>query len=364
MVSRRYWNNSRRGMPTASSRRTMQAIIPMEDGLEQDEAPKREALLRDLGNALKEDATDACVENSLASPDNNSLAQPNLEPPSVDQDEFPTLTAAASIRTSKRGRRQQRPPVPTEFRVERSPQGINIPVSSSPTTSASSASNRSWADVVNPLGSSLPTKDSKLRTPILLSISRPSRSSTNSLPFGLVSGQDPTVQPDIRDSLTGELSHTSGTTSSSHSPIVAPHGRQRTHSLPSQYPNKPGYHTRQGSPIERPRTTICIPGSSGVPAVSNGFHMYSANHPTNRTFSSTSKKSLNVDSPSFTPAQLGAKKSNFSTNATPFTPRAAAASTNPPLQQDPGASLFKSSPFPEFAPQNNYDLNTVVCLEV
>ena len=45
----------------------------------------------------------------------------------------------------------------------------------------------------------------------------------------------------------------------------------------------------------------------------------------NRKFDTSSKKSLNVDSPSFTPAQLpGGKKSTFSTNATPFTPRGAA----------------------------------------
>ncbi|KAI1212791.1 uncharacterized protein F4807DRAFT_414463 [Annulohypoxylon truncatum] len=67
----------------------------------------------------------------------------------------------------------------------------------------------------------------------------------------------------------------------------------------------------------------------------------------------SAKKSLNVESPSFTPTQLGGKKSNFSTNATPFTPRGASAS----LQQDTGASLYKSAPFADFAPQN-YDLNT------
>ncbi|RYO81268.1 hypothetical protein DL766_007379 [Monosporascus sp. MC13-8B] len=71
-----------------------------------------------------------------------------------------------------------------------------------------------------------------------------------------------------------------------------------------------------------------------------------------------SKKSFNVDSPSFTPAQLpGGKKSTFSTNATPFTPRGAASTANPVLPQDTGASLFKSGQFSDFAPQN-YDLNT------
>ncbi|KAI2634720.1 hypothetical protein GGS26DRAFT_581572 [Hypomontagnella submonticulosa] len=76
---------------------------------------------------------------------------------------------------------------------------------------------------------------------------------------------------------------------------------------------------------------------------------------TNVFCSGSAKKSLNVDSPSFTPTQLGGKKSNFSTNATPFTPRGA--STTSTLQQDNGASLYKSAPFPDFAPQN-YDLNT------
>ncbi|KAI1080502.1 hypothetical protein F5B20DRAFT_580168 [Whalleya microplaca] len=70
----------------------------------------------------------------------------------------------------------------------------------------------------------------------------------------------------------------------------------------------------------------------------------------------SAKKSLNVDSPSFTPAQLGGKKSNFSTNATPFTPRGAATSTTTTLQQDTGTTLYKG-PFPDFTPQN-YDLNT------
>ncbi|KAI0384532.1 hypothetical protein F5Y04DRAFT_293365 [Hypomontagnella monticulosa] len=71
----------------------------------------------------------------------------------------------------------------------------------------------------------------------------------------------------------------------------------------------------------------------------------------------SAKKSLNVDSPSFTPTQLGGKKSNFSTNATPFTPRGASTTTASTLQQDNGASLYKPAPFPDFAPQN-YDLNT------
>ncbi|KAJ8125334.1 hypothetical protein O1611_g8306 [Lasiodiplodia mahajangana] len=70
------------------------------------------------------------------------------------------------------------------------------------------------------------------------------------------------------------------------------------------------------------------------------------------------KKSLNVDSPSFTPAQLGGKKSTFSTSATPFTPRGSSTTTaSPALQQDTGTNLFKSTQFADFS-QNNYDLNS------
>ncbi|TGJ83338.1 hypothetical protein E0Z10_g5418 [Xylaria hypoxylon] len=70
------------------------------------------------------------------------------------------------------------------------------------------------------------------------------------------------------------------------------------------------------------------------------------------------KKSLNVDSPSFTPAQLGGKKSTFSTNATPFTPRGGSTTTtSPSLQQDAGTTLFKPTQFSDFG-QNNYDLNS------
>ncbi|KAI1108848.1 hypothetical protein F5Y14DRAFT_445146 [Nemania sp. NC0429] len=80
----------------------------------------------------------------------------------------------------------------------------------------------------------------------------------------------------------------------------------------------------------------------------------------NRTnqVNSQPKKSLNVDSPSFTPAQLGGKKSGFSTNAIPFTPRGSSTTTvSPALQQDTGTTLFKPTQFPDFG-QNNYDLNT------
>ncbi|KAI0423810.1 hypothetical protein F5Y09DRAFT_178226 [Xylaria sp. FL1042] len=76
-------------------------------------------------------------------------------------------------------------------------------------------------------------------------------------------------------------------------------------------------------------------------------------------FRSQSKKSLNVDSPSFTPAQLGGKKSTFSTNAAPFTPRGASTTTttSPSLQHDSGTTLFKPTQFTDFT-QNNYDLNS------
>ncbi|KAI1101425.1 hypothetical protein F4804DRAFT_343975 [Jackrogersella minutella] len=90
-----------------------------------------------------------------------------------------------------------------------------------------------------------------------------------------------------------------------------------------------------------------------MPASSNHSHTTFHSDLANVYSSGGAKKSLNVESPSFTPTQLGGKKTNFSTNATPFTPRGASAS----LQQDTGASLYKSAPFADFAPQN-YDLNT------
>ncbi|KAI1423872.1 hypothetical protein F5Y12DRAFT_502854 [Xylaria sp. FL1777] len=92
------------------------------------------------------------------------------------------------------------------------------------------------------------------------------------------------------------------------------------------------------------------------------LQLFSIKHPSitiqlaNR-FSSPPKKSLNVDSPSFTPAQLGGKKSTFSTNAAPFTPRGGSTTTtSPSLQQESGTTLFKPTQFTDFT-QNNYDLN-------
>lgn len=89
------------------------------------------------------------------------------------------------------------------------------------------------------------------------------------------------------------------------------------------------------------------------------------NHDQNRNSNNSSdhslpKKSLNVDSPSFTPAQLGSKKSAFSTNAAPFTPRGGSTTTtSPSLQQESGTTLFKPTQFSDFT-QNNYDLNSAV----
>lgn len=100
----------------------------------------------------------------------------------------------------------------------------------------------------------------------------------------------------------------------------------------------------------------------------------------------SAKKSLNVDSPSFTPTQLqpGAKKFTFSSqaaNAAPFTPKAVGnscmfASESPnnrlgtltyreatpsTLTQDAEGSIFNPATIREFTPQSqnqNYDLNT------
>ncbi|KAI0395200.1 hypothetical protein F5Y17DRAFT_221510 [Xylariaceae sp. FL0594] len=73
---------------------------------------------------------------------------------------------------------------------------------------------------------------------------------------------------------------------------------------------------------------------------------------------SQSKRSLNVDSPSFTPTQLGAKKTNFSTSALPFTPRGnSAANTSPAIQQDTTANLFKATQFNDFN-HSNFDLSS------
>lgn len=94
------------------------------------------------------------------------------------------------------------------------------------------------------------------------------------------------------------------------------------------------------------------------------------------------KKSLNVDSPSFTPAQLqpGGKKSSFSSqaaNAVPFTPKAAPNGTlifprpvfpitgrssrvsSTALAQEAESSIFNPATIREFTPQSqNYELGT------
>ncbi|KXJ89408.1 PAB-dependent poly(A)-specific ribonuclease subunit PAN3, partial [Microdochium bolleyi] len=85
------------------------------------------------------------------------------------------------------------------------------------------------------------------------------------------------------------------------------------------------------------------------------------NHDQNKNSSNSmdaSKKSLNVESPSFTPAQLpGSKKTGFSTTAAPFTPRGPTAAT-PSLPPDSAQGLYKAgSGFTDFTSQN-YDLNT------
>ncbi|KAK7974262.1 hypothetical protein PG989_016110 [Apiospora arundinis] len=79
----------------------------------------------------------------------------------------------------------------------------------------------------------------------------------------------------------------------------------------------------------------------------------------------SAKKSLNVDSPSFTPTQLqpGAKKFTFSSqaaNAAPFTPKAAGNSSTPStLTQEAEGPMFNPATIREFTPQSqNYDLNT------
>ncbi|KAF7533632.1 hypothetical protein G7054_g6904 [Neopestalotiopsis clavispora] len=78
----------------------------------------------------------------------------------------------------------------------------------------------------------------------------------------------------------------------------------------------------------------------------------------------SAKKQLNVDSPSFTPAQLlgGTKKSTFSSqiaNATPFTPKGAANATAQAMHQDGDPGFLNPAAVREFTPQTqNYDLNT------
>lgn len=85
------------------------------------------------------------------------------------------------------------------------------------------------------------------------------------------------------------------------------------------------------------------------------------NHDQNKGSSNSTdsvKKSLNVDSPSFTPAQLqpGGKKSSFSSqaaNAVPFTPKAT------PNAQEAESSIFNPATIREFTPQSqNYELGT------
>lgn len=86
-------------------------------------------------------------------------------------------------------------------------------------------------------------------------------------------------------------------------------------------------HRSSSVPPRWPSPWIYIPQFSDVasPGYPASFHDSSTTYSAGlaNPLSSGSKKSLNVESPSFTPTQLGGKKSNFSTNATPFTPRGA-----------------------------------------
>ncbi|KAI1330045.1 PAB-dependent poly(A)-specific ribonuclease subunit PAN3 [Xylariaceae sp. FL0255] len=60
-------------------------------------------------------------------------------------------------------------------------------------------------------------------------------------------------------------------------------------------------------------------------------------------------KKLNVDSPSFTPAQPGAKKTNFSTSATPFTPRGASGTASASNSQPTSFNEFNTSHYDNLA---------------
>ncbi|KAI0600726.1 hypothetical protein F4775DRAFT_48537 [Biscogniauxia sp. FL1348] len=349
----------------------VRATLPMEVGIEQDEVPPREASLGGSGDAPREGDLNTCVEDSPATPNNNRIAPPNVWPSSLDQDGFPTLGAATSIQSSKPGRQQQRPPIPAEFRLGGSPQEISIPASFSPIGPTVSASKRLWADVVKPVSPDPSTQDSALKTVTTdarniqpLSPISPATRSGSRLVLKLKPKPKPIIVSGDLDPTTKESPSHTQDTSSSHFQITCPHvyqeqenfdaptpplsnssssnsapqqtkwdkqqshethSHQRVHSFPSRYPDESSCHTRQYSPTDRSQTTNMTTHSSGVPAMLKGFRKSSSSHSTNRLFSSTSKKSLNVDSPSFTPAQLGVKKSNFSTNAAPFTPRAAAA---------------------------------------
>lgn len=90
------------------------------------------------------------------------------------------------------------------------------------------------------------------------------------------------------------------------------------------------------------------------------------NHDPNRTLSAQTeslKKSLNVDSPSFTPSTLsvpgkGATISSQAANAAPFTPRAMASGTATPNSQlDAEPATFNPAAIREFTPSQSYDLS-------
>lgn len=76
------------------------------------------------------------------------------------------------------------------------------------------------------------------------------------------------------------------------------------------------------------------------------------------------KKSLNVDSPSFTPSTLAvpSKSSSISSqaaNAAPFTPRSLASGTATPNPQPEPQPTFNPAQIREFTPQN-YDVSDTV----
>ncbi|KAI1493231.1 hypothetical protein F5X96DRAFT_255119 [Biscogniauxia mediterranea] len=223
----------------------------MEGGVERDEVPPREVLLEDVGDVPKEGVLDTRVEDSSAIPNNNHIAQPNVASSSLDQDEFPTLAAAASIRKSKRERRQQRPPIPAEFRVGGSPQGIRIPVSFSPIVPAVSASNRSWADVVKPASPGSPTLDSSPKTANVEELGIQPLS-----PVSPPTSSDPV--PLLPDKSVSTSDSASKRTISNWQPSSDSCGHKRAHSVPSQYPNKINRHTPRISLTDRPQNTNTI----------------------------------------------------------------------------------------------------------
>ncbi|KAI1851981.1 hypothetical protein JX266_002834 [Neoarthrinium moseri] len=113
-----------------------------------------------------------------------------------------------------------------------------------------------------------------------------------------------------------------------------------------------------GSTVERARATRTPENPTPSAWTTSRGECESANR------SSSTKKSFNVDSPSFTPAQLqsGSKKHTFSSqtaNAAVFTPKGSTNSATPALAQDSESSFVTAAGVRDFTPQaQNYDLNT------